>query len=120
MYVAQPDSDGTPRGSNIALNIKSLTMRGGSAVILTLARVLFELVTSGVARPGFIVSKDYVGLEHAPEAFRGFDQHLETQVLFELPWHDQERCADEEDIALGRERETGGELDPHGAGRSAR
>lgn len=95
-------------------------MRGGGADTLSLAPVLFELVTSGVARLGFIVIKEYVGLDHVSEALRRFDQHLETKVLFKLPWYDEERCADEEDTALGRERETGGELDSHGAGRSTR
>lgn len=133
VYIAQPDSKGTPRGSTIAPDIKfplslfwgkSLSMRGGSADILKVAPMLFELVTNGVARPGFVVSKEYVGLEHAPEAFRRFDQHLETKILFKLPWYDEHRekrkSTGEEDTALGREDEAGGELDPHGAGRSTR
>ncbi|KAG6358479.1 hypothetical protein INS49_014363 [Diaporthe citri] len=132
--IAQPDSKGTPRESTIAPDIKfplslfwgkSLSMRGGSADILTVASMLFELVTSGVARPGFVVSKEYIGLERAPEAFRRFDQHLETKVLFKLPWYDEHRqkrkSTGEEDTALGREHEASSrELDPHGSGRSTR
>lgn len=81
VYTPQPDSKATPWVSTIAPDIqfplalfwgKSLSMTGGSADTLKLAPMLSELMTSGVARPGFVVSKEYVGLGHAPEAFRRF------------------------------------------------
>ncbi|KAL1849869.1 hypothetical protein Daus18300_013126 [Diaporthe australafricana] len=97
-------------------------MKGGVVDILKIVPMLFELVKDGIARPGFIVSKEYVGLGQAPEAHRRFDQHKETKVLFTFPWHkeDSEKrtSEDEEDTALGREHDDGGELDPHGADRS--
>lgn len=132
IYFAQPKSKGTPRADIISPDLtfpmtafwqKSLSMKGGIVDVLKYAPMLFELVTTGVARPGFIVSKEYVGLDQAAEAYRRFDEHLETKVLFKFPWHDEEekaRCADDEDTALGRENEAGGGLDPHGAERSTR
>lgn len=123
VYLAQPSSKGAPRADTISPDVtfpmtafwrKSLTMKGGIVDVLSIAPILFELVKTGVARPGFIVSKEYVGLDQAAEAYRRFDKQLETKVLFKFPWHD------EEDTAPGRETEAGGELDPHGAGRSTR
>lgn len=133
VYLAQPKSKGTPRADTMSPNLtfpmsafwqKSLTMKGGIVDVLSIAPMLFELVKSGVARPGFIVSKEYVGLDQAPEAYRRFDQYLETKVLFKFPWYDDEKAktknADEEDTTLGREQEAGGELDSHGVDRSSR
>lgn len=131
VYLAQPKSKGAPRAETISPDLtfpmtkfwqKSLSMKGGIVDIPGIAPTLFELIKTGVARPGFIVSKEYVGLGHAAEAYRRFDQHLETKVLFKFPWHkegaEKARTTDDEDTVLGREHEAGGELDPHGAGRS--
>lgn len=91
--------------------------------IRSIAPILIELVKTGVARPDFIVRKEYAGLYLASEAYRRFDQRLETKVVFKFPWHDEDggkaRATDEEDAVLGREHEleAGGELDPHGAER---
>lgn len=133
VYLAHPSSKGAPRADTISPDVtfpmtafwrKSLTMKGGIVDVLSIAPILFELVKTGVARPGFIVSKEYVGLDQAAEAYRRFDKQLETKVLFKFPWYDEEcekrKRADEEDTAPGRETEAGGELDPHGAGRSTR
>ena len=131
VYLAQPKSQGTPRAEIISPDLKfpmsafwqkSLSMKGGIVDVLGIAPILFELVKSGVARPGFIVSKEYIGLDQVLEAYRRFDEHLETKVLFTFPWCEEDsgkrRITDEENTALGREDEADGELDPHGTSRS--
>lgn len=132
VYLAQPNSKGTPRAETIVPDLtfpmalfwgKSLTMKGGVVDILKTVPILFELVKNGIARPGFIVSKEYVGLDQAPEEYRRFDQHKETKV-FKFPWHEEESVkgtsTDEKDTTLGREHDDGGEIDAHGADRSTR
>lgn len=61
-------------------------MKGGIVDVLGVAPVLFDPVKSGVARSGFIGSKEYLGLDQAPEAYRRFNKQLETKVLFKFPW----------------------------------
>lgn len=50
-----------------------------------IAPILFELVKTGRARPGFIVSGEYE-LKDAPEAYRRFDRKEETKVVFKFRW----------------------------------
>ena len=48
--------------------------QAGPSDPLGLAPELVALVTSGVARPGFIVS-DFISIEDAPDAYRRFERH---------------------------------------------
>ncbi|EOO03269.1 putative alcohol dehydrogenase protein [Phaeoacremonium minimum UCRPA7] len=94
VYFAEPNTKGTPRGSIISPTItfpmtawweKNLSMRGGGVDAKAIAPILFELVKTGRARPGFIVSGEYE-LKDAPEAYRRFDRKEETKVLFKFKW----------------------------------
>lgn len=95
VHFVEPDSKGAPRGATLAPSIdfpislfweKGITMKAG-VVDFTVIPSLLALIKSGKAKPGFIVSKEYTGLDQAPEAYHRFDKHLETKVLFKFPWH---------------------------------
>ncbi|RYP20774.1 hypothetical protein DL765_002607 [Monosporascus sp. GIB2] len=103
VYVNLPASQGTPNADTIPANIsfpistffiKNLSMRGGAADILGLIPTLLQLVRSGRAKPGFVVTSE-VGIEQAPRAYRRFDQKLENKVVFRFPWEDGESTGDE-------------------------
>lgn len=51
--------------------------------------IILALIKSGRARPGFIVSKENGGLDEAPEAYRRFDEYLDTKNVFKFSWHDE-------------------------------
>ncbi|KAL9593163.1 MAG: hypothetical protein Q9219_007655 [cf. Caloplaca sp. 3 TL-2023] len=89
VYLAQPNTKGTPRGSIISPDItfpisgfwtKGLTMKGGAVDPKVVTPQLIELVKSGRARPGFIVSQE-IPIEEAPAGYERFDKHLETKVV---------------------------------------
>ena len=89
VYSAQPDSKGTPRGSTISPNItfpitefwtKNLSLKGGTVDSKPVVPQLLQLVKSGRARPGFIVSLE-IPIEDAPIGYRRFNDHLETKVI---------------------------------------
>jgi threonine dehydrogenase-like Zn-dependent dehydrogenase len=95
VYAAQSKSKANPRADLIAPSIdfpfslwwsKNLTIRGGIADIAGVQPTVYGLIKSGRARPGFIVSGVY-DIDDAPEAYRKFDEKLETKVLFRFPWH---------------------------------
>lgn len=93
LYLAEPDSKGVPRGATLSPTInfpvstwwlKSLTIRGGVVPPDPIIPAILALIKSGRAKPSFIVSKEYHGLDDAPEAYRRFDKHLETKVVFKF------------------------------------
>jgi threonine dehydrogenase-like Zn-dependent dehydrogenase len=115
VYFAEPDSKGTPRGSTKNPNIsfpmttwweKGLSMRGGAVDDKTVAPILLELVLSGRARPGFIVSGEF-GIDEAPEAYRRFDRKLETKALLTFPWRKEEGEEDGQRERKGAEHANG-------------
>lgn len=57
-----------------------LTWQAGPSKALDLAPELVQLVSSGTARPGFIVS-DTFNIEEAPEAYRKFERHEITKAI---------------------------------------
>lgn len=92
MYLALPDSAGTPKGHTVKPTMefpisdfwfKSLSIRGGIPEPGPPLPMLVELVKSGRARPGFIVSAEF-DIDEAPEAYRRFDRHLEIKVVFKM------------------------------------
>ncbi|KAK5311760.1 hypothetical protein LTR93_011602 [Exophiala xenobiotica] len=63
---------------------KALRVEGGVVLPLQgVAQELATLVTSGKAKPGFIVSS-IIDLEEAPEYFARFNQHEEIKVVIQL------------------------------------
>ncbi|RYP12275.1 hypothetical protein DL767_011354 [Monosporascus sp. MG133] len=102
VYLDLPASQGTPNADTIPANIsfpistfflKNLSMRGGVADILGLTPTLLQLVNSGRAKPGFVVTSE-VGIEEAPRAYRRFDQKLENKVVFRFLWEGGESTGD--------------------------
>lgn len=87
------DTRGTPRGSTLSPTIqfpisdffaKGLSFKSGPVDPKPLAPHLVELISSGKAQPGFIVSAE-IGIEQVPEYYERFDQHLETKVVIRFP-----------------------------------
>lgn len=101
VYIDLPISKGTPNADTIPANInfpistfflKNLTIRGGVVDILGLSPILLQLIKSGKAKPGFVVTSE-VGIEEAPQAYRRFDQKLENKVVFRFGWEGDEAGA---------------------------
>ncbi|KAI4859356.1 hypothetical protein F4820DRAFT_440013 [Hypoxylon rubiginosum] len=93
LYMHVPVSKGTPRADLTLATItfpistffsKNLSIKGGIEDVLGLNPTLLQLVNSGRAKPGFVVTGE-VGIEEAPEAYRRFDQKLEERSLFAFP-----------------------------------
>lgn len=98
VYMTVPVSKGAPRADLISPTItfpiatffsKNLSIRGGIADVLGRDPTLLQLVSSGRAKPGFIVSSE-VDIEEAPEAYRRFDEKLEQKVVIRFPWERKE------------------------------
>lgn len=75
---------------NITVNMgsfwgKRLSIRSGGVNALELTGKLAELISTGVAHPGFVFS-DVVGIDDAPDAYARFDQHLTEKVAIHFPW----------------------------------
>ncbi|KAI1138129.1 putative alcohol dehydrogenase [Hypoxylon sp. FL0543] len=94
VYINVPVSKGTPRADLIPPNIdfpisnffeKNLSIKGGLADVIGLNPTVLELVNSGRAKPGFVVTSE-VGIEEVPEAYRRFDEKLEEKVVIRFPW----------------------------------
>ncbi|KAH8885599.1 GroES-like protein [Thozetella sp. PMI_491] len=92
IYNAEGRTAGTPLGASIPASIsfpmtpfwaKGITIGAGIVDALRYQQQLFELVSTGRAQPGFIVS-NMLNIEDAPEAYSRFDQKLETKVLLEM------------------------------------
>ena len=87
------NSTGTPLADSLSHTIdfpmadffgKSLSMKSGPVPVLEYAPALIHLISSGRARPSFIVSST-IGIEEAPEYFARFSDHLETKVVIRFP-----------------------------------
>jgi threonine dehydrogenase-like Zn-dependent dehydrogenase len=94
VYMASPTSKGVPRGGEVdpvyEINLseawpKSLSIKMGVCPIYELLPRLFELVRTGRARLGWLVSAT-MGIEDAPTAYERFEKKLETKVVFRFPW----------------------------------
>lgn len=92
VYKAQNVSAGVPNGNlgtplqqwpMEAFYTKGLSFRSGAVDPKLVAAHLAELVTVGVAKPDFIVSK-VIDIEDAPEYYNRFDQKLETKVVIQF------------------------------------
>ncbi|KAH8904135.1 putative alcohol dehydrogenase [Coniochaeta sp. PMI_546] len=95
VYFAEPNSKGTPRGTTLSPNIsfpitqwweKNLSIKGGGVDPKPIIPILLELVKTGRAKPSFIISAEFQGLDEAPEGYRRFDKKLETKIVFKFPW----------------------------------
>ncbi|KAL1847442.1 hypothetical protein Plec18167_005167 [Paecilomyces lecythidis] len=89
IFAASGVTEGTPLGNTTSSLVpfpmadfftKGLTLRAGPVDPKIVAPYLEELISSGKARPDFIVSSE-IGIEDAPEYYARFDQHLETKVV---------------------------------------
>lgn len=98
VYLAQTSAPGRPLASSISPTIefpmtafwgKGLSIRSGVVNPMKYAPQLVELIKSGRAQPGKIVSS-VVDIEKVPEAYRRFDRHLETKVVIRFRWEDEE------------------------------
>lgn len=99
VYFAEPNSKGTPRGTTLSPNIsfpitqwweKNLSIKGGGVDPKPIIPILLELVKTGRAKPSFIISAEFQGLDEAPEGYRRFDKKLETKIVFKFPWRREE------------------------------
>jgi threonine dehydrogenase-like Zn-dependent dehydrogenase len=92
VYLSLPTSAGNPRAATVkpTMNfpisdfwVKGLSMRGGIVNAKQVVSILTELVMSGKARPGFIVSGEF-DINDASEAYSRFDRHFETKAIFKF------------------------------------
>jgi threonine dehydrogenase-like Zn-dependent dehydrogenase len=98
VYMAEDSAPGRPKASQLtptiafpmtAFWLKSLSMKAIVADPQALAPQLLDLVKSGRAHPGCIVSS-VIGIEQVPEGYKKFDKHRETKVVIRFPWQDEE------------------------------
>jgi threonine dehydrogenase-like Zn-dependent dehydrogenase len=98
VYMAFPTSKGAPHGGEIdpvyEINLseawlKSLSIKGGACPIFELLPRLFDLVKTGRAKLGWVVSAA-MGIEDAPKAYELFEKKLETKIVFRFPWTQHE------------------------------
>lgn len=98
IYLAQDNAPGRPNAENFkptldfpisTFFLKFLSMKMALVDPQALAPQLVELVKSGRAHPGCIVSS-VIGIEEIAEGYKRFDKHIETKVAIRLPWQDDE------------------------------
>jgi threonine dehydrogenase-like Zn-dependent dehydrogenase len=98
VYMADHSAPGRPKADQISPTIdlnmtafwlKSLSMKAIVGDPQALAPQLLELVKSGRAHPGCIVS-NVIGIEEVPEGYKQFEKHRETKVVIRFPWQDEE------------------------------
>lgn len=63
---------------------KAISVSGGVILPLQHAAELVQLISSGRASPGFIVSST-IGIEEAPTYYNRFDKRQETKVVIQFP-----------------------------------
>lgn len=90
VYTHESNNTSTaPRASTVNTHVDfslaqffygEFTWGAGPSKPIDLAPELLHLVTSGKARPGFIVS-DVINIEDAPEAYARFERHNTTKVI---------------------------------------
>lgn len=105
VYLAQDKSAGRPNADLMAPTLsfpmtefwgKSLSMKTGPVDTKLLSPRLVELVKSGRAKLGFIVSS-VIGIEEAPQAYEKINEGKETKVVIRFPWMQGE----EDDLSNG-------------------
>ncbi|ORY12830.1 alcohol dehydrogenase [Clohesyomyces aquaticus] len=98
LYWTQASTQGAPLAGKVKPEItfpmaafwaKGIRIQGGPVDPKLVAPTLVQLVKSGRAKPGFIVSAD-IGIEEAPKFYERFDKHLETKVVIRFPWEEDE------------------------------
>ncbi|KAF4776643.1 alcohol dehydrogenase GroES-like domain-containing protein [Colletotrichum scovillei] len=86
-------TEGAPNAGNLPAEIPipmaSLWRKGlsvGTGIVLPLLRAppLLDLISSGVAKPSFVVTAE-IGIEDAPEYYRRYSDHLENKVVIRFP-----------------------------------
>ncbi|KAI3530815.1 alcohol dehydrogenase GroES-like domain-containing protein [Colletotrichum filicis] len=87
------NTEGAPNAgtlpAEILIPMASLWRKGlsvGRGIVLPLLRAppLLDLITSGVAKPSFVVTAE-IGIEDAPENYRRYSDHLDNNVVFRFP-----------------------------------
>jgi threonine dehydrogenase-like Zn-dependent dehydrogenase len=98
VYYAVSKAPGRPNADAISPTIdfpvskfwiKSLSMKAVFCDPQALAPQLVELIKSGRAHPGWVVS-NVIGIEDVAEGYRRFDKHRDTKVVIRFPWQDDE------------------------------
>ncbi|KAH8587363.1 alcohol dehydrogenase [Bisporella sp. PMI_857] len=89
LYNSPDATAGTPLGDVVPRNMnfpiadffqKGLSMRAGAVDAKLNAPYLTQLVESGKARPGFVVSS-VIDIEDAPEYYSRYSQYLESKIV---------------------------------------
>jgi threonine dehydrogenase-like Zn-dependent dehydrogenase len=98
VYMADGAAPGRPNADRISPTIdfpmskfwlKSLTMKAVIAFPQASAQQLVELVKSGRAHPGTVVSS-VIGIQEIAEGYKRFSKHLETKIVIRFPWQEDE------------------------------
>ncbi|KAK2021505.1 GroES-like protein [Colletotrichum zoysiae] len=93
VFKSQSKSPGAPHADTISPTVpfpistffgKALSFRSGAVDPKTYAPVLIDLISSGKARPGFVVSAA-IGIEEAAVYYERFYQKLEAKVVIHFP-----------------------------------
>ncbi|KAH7379563.1 hypothetical protein BKA66DRAFT_466285 [Pyrenochaeta sp. MPI-SDFR-AT-0127] len=112
VYIAQTSAPGRPEASKISPTLefpmtafwsKGLSIKAGIVNPMALAPQLVELIKSGRANPGSVVSS-VIDIEKVPEGYERFEKHLETKVVIRFRWED-----DEWKVGNGAAKEVGNE-----------
>ncbi|CAG8976160.1 hypothetical protein HYALB_00010029 [Hymenoscyphus albidus] len=64
---------------------KGLSLRAGGIDVVPYLGTLVEMVASGKAKPGFVVSS-VIGIEDALDGYAKFSRHEEQKVVIRFPW----------------------------------
>lgn len=101
VYFDENKSLGTPlakgaRAASIEFPVadfwmKGLSMKMGVVDSKQYVGVLLGLIESGKAKPGFIFTKVFEGVDDAPEGYRLFSEHKEVKVGFRFPVEEQDQ-----------------------------
>ncbi|CAN9439659.1 unnamed protein product [Alternaria alternata] len=92
VYVGQPSSSGAPLGDTISPNVtfpmtnffvKGLSVRGGLVNPKVYSQRLVEMISSGVAKPGFIKTS-VIDIEQLPEYYAKFSNGTEVKVFIDM------------------------------------
>ncbi|PVH71553.1 alcohol dehydrogenase [Cadophora sp. DSE1049] len=93
LYNSPDSTAGTPRGDTVARSMtfpiadffqKGLSMKSGPVDAKLHASYLTQLVESGKASPGFVVSS-VIDIEDAPEYYSRYSQYLESKIVIRFP-----------------------------------
>ncbi|KAL2669934.1 hypothetical protein Neosp_015100 [[Neocosmospora] mangrovei] len=90
---AFPDTPGTPRGSTISPNItfplasfhdKRLSFTSGGVDHKSYAPMLSDLISTGKARPSFIIDRE-INIEEAPKYYQRFERREDIKIVIRFP-----------------------------------